>query len=54
MAMSIQRVVGGLLLGMLLAVPIGFLIGWYKPIRRFVDPLVNFFRACRLSRLFHL
>ncbi|MGH8810594.1 MAG: ABC transporter permease [Advenella sp.] len=45
MAMSIQRVVGGLLLGMLLAVPIGFLIGWYKPIRRFVDPLVNFFRA---------
>jgi NitT/TauT family transport system permease protein len=45
MAMSIQRVVGGLLLGMLLAVPIGFLIGWYKPIRRFVDPLINFFRA---------
>ena len=45
MGMSIQRVVGGLLLGMLLAVPIGFLIGWYKPIRRFVDPLVNFFRA---------
>lgn len=45
MGMSIQRVVGGLLLGMLMAVPIGFLIGWYKPIRRFVDPLVNFFRA---------
>ena len=43
--MSIQRVVAGLLLGMLFAVPIGFLIGWYKPIRRFVDPLVNFFRA---------
>ncbi len=45
MWMSVQRVIGGLLLGMLLAVPIGFLIGWYKPIRRFVDPLVNFFRA---------
>lgn len=44
-AMSIQRVVVGLLLGMLLAVPIGFLIGWYTPMRRFVDPLVNFFRA---------
>ncbi len=43
--MSIQRVVAGLLLGMLFAVPIGFLIGWYKPIQRFVDPLVNFFRA---------
>lgn len=44
-AMSVQRVVAGLLLGMLCAVPIGFLIGWYKPVRRFVDPLINFFRA---------
>lgn len=45
MWMSVQRVVLGLLLGMLAAVPIGFLIGWYRPVRRFVDPLVNFFRA---------
>jgi NitT/TauT family transport system permease protein len=44
-AMSVQRVVLGLLLGMLVAVPVGFLIGWYKPVRRFVDPLINFFRA---------
>lgn len=43
--MSVQRVLFGLLLGMLLAVPVGFLIGWYKPVRRFVDPLINFFRA---------
>jgi NitT/TauT family transport system permease protein len=43
--MSVQRVVAGLLLGILLAVPVGFLIGWYKPVRRFVDPLINFFRA---------
>jgi len=43
--MSVQRVVFGLLLGMLLAVPVGFLVGWYKPVRRFVDPLINFFRA---------
>jgi NitT/TauT family transport system permease protein len=43
--MSVQRVVIGLLLGMLLAVPVGFLIGWYRPVRRFVDPLINFFRA---------
>lgn len=43
--MSVQRVVLGLLLGMLFAVPVGFLIGWYKPVRRFVDPLINFFRA---------
>ena len=43
--MSVQRVVLGLVMGMLLAVPVGFLIGWYKPVRRFVDPLINFFRA---------
>jgi NitT/TauT family transport system permease protein len=45
MLMSVQRVVFGLLLGMVVAVPVGFLIGWYAPVRRFVDPLVNFFRA---------
>lgn len=45
MLMSLQRVLAGLLLGMLAAVPTGFLIGWYKPVRRFVDPLINFFRA---------
>lgn len=43
--MSVQRVMLGLFFGMLLAVPVGFLIGWYKPVRRFVDPLINFFRA---------
>jgi len=43
--MSIQRVLLGLLFGMLLAVPIGFMIGWNRGVRRFVDPLVNFFRA---------
>lgn len=45
MLMSVQRVLFGLLLGMLAAVPVGFLIGWYRPVRRFVDPLINFFRA---------
>ncbi|EKF41640.1 ABC transporter permease [Nitratireductor indicus] len=43
--MSVRRVLLGLLFGMLLAVPVGFLIGWDKRIRRFVDPLINFFRA---------
>jgi NitT/TauT family transport system permease protein len=45
MAMSTQRVLLGLVLGMIVAVPVGFLIGWYRPVRRFVDPLINFFRA---------
>lgn len=45
MLLSTQRVCLGLLLGMLVAVPVGFVVGWYRPIRRFVDPLINFFRA---------
>jgi NitT/TauT family transport system permease protein len=26
-------------------VPVGFAIGWYRSVRTFVDPLINFFRA---------
>jgi len=32
-------------LGIALAVPVGFVLGWYRDIRRFIDPLLNFFRA---------
>ncbi len=43
--MSTQRVVIGVFLGVLVAVPVGFSIGWYRNVRTFVDPLINFFRA---------
>jgi NitT/TauT family transport system permease protein len=43
--MSVVRVLGGLLLGTAAAVPVGFLIGWYRPVGRLLDPLINFFRA---------
>jgi NitT/TauT family transport system permease protein len=43
--MSTQRVFVGVTLGVLLAVPVGFAIGWYRTVRSFVDPLINFFRA---------
>lgn len=43
--MSTQRVFLGVTFGILLAVPVGFLLGWYRDVRRFVDPLLNFFRA---------
>ena len=43
--MSTQRVVVGVALGITLAVPVGFLIGWYRRARTFADPLINFFRA---------
>lgn len=43
--MSTRRVFTGVLSGIALAVPAGFVLGWYKNIRTFVDPLINFFRA---------
>jgi NitT/TauT family transport system permease protein len=43
--MSTQRVFIGVTLGVALAVPVGFVLGWYKGLRSFIDPLINFFRA---------
>src|SRR3954468_15860034 len=43
--MSTQRVFLGVALGTLFAVPVGFMLGWYKEVRSFVDPVINFFRA---------
>lgn len=45
MYMSTQRVFLGVVLGTACAVPIGFLLGWYRGLRSFMDPLINFFRA---------
>jgi NitT/TauT family transport system permease protein len=43
--MSTRRVFLGVLCGIALAVPVGFVLGWYRPVRTVVDPLINFFRA---------
>lgn len=45
MLMSTQRVLIGVCLGVAAAVPVGFCLGWYKVLRGFVDPVINFFRA---------
>jgi NitT/TauT family transport system permease protein len=45
MLMSTGRVIIGVALGIVLAVPVGFVLGWYKGVRTFVDPVINFFRA---------
>jgi NitT/TauT family transport system permease protein len=42
---SLRRVLIGLGTAIVFAIPVGFLIGWYKPVRRFLDPAINFFRA---------
>ena len=43
--MSTRRVFVGVLCGIALAVPVGFVLGWYRTVRTFIDPLINFFRA---------
>ena len=43
--MSTGRVFVGVALGIVCAVPVGFVLGWYRGIRTFTEPLVNFFRA---------
>jgi NitT/TauT family transport system permease protein len=45
MFMSTERVFVGVALGVLLALPVGFVLGWYQGLRVFVDPVINFFRA---------
>lgn len=43
--MSTRRVLLGVVLGIAAAVPVGFMLGWYRAARTFADPMVNFFRA---------
>jgi NitT/TauT family transport system permease protein len=42
---STQRVLIGVVLGIAAAVPVGFLLGWYRNARTFANPMINFFRA---------
>jgi NitT/TauT family transport system permease protein len=42
---SLRRVLSGFLLGTLLAIPIGFLMGWYTTARGLLEPYVQFFRT---------
>lgn len=41
---SLKRVLIGYVLGVVLAVPVGFLMGWYPAVRRLIDPWLQFFR----------
>lgn len=42
---SVRRALIGYSLGMLCAIPVGFLMGWYKYFRRFCEPWIQFFRT---------
>ncbi len=43
-AMTIWRVVGGFILAAIVAVPLGILMGAYKPVEAFFEPFVSFAR----------
>lgn len=42
---SFVRVLCGFSLGIVMAILLGFLIGWFRSIRLLMDPMINFFRA---------
>jgi NitT/TauT family transport system permease protein len=44
-AASLRRVLLGFALGSVVAVPVGFLMGWYKVARGLIEPYVQFFRT---------
>ena len=42
---SVKRVLTGFALGIVVAIPVGFLMGWYKIARAIIEPYVQFFRT---------
>ncbi|WP_319529736.1 ABC transporter permease [uncultured Cohaesibacter sp.] len=42
---SMRRVAFGFLLGVSIAVPVGFLMGWYRVARGLIEPWIQFFRV---------
>jgi NitT/TauT family transport system permease protein len=44
-AASLLRVLAGFVLGVVAAIPVGFLMGWYGTVRGLVEPWVQFFRT---------
>ncbi|MFC4122847.1 ABC transporter permease [Nonomuraea zeae] len=42
---SLRRVFTGFVLGTVLAIPVGFLMGWYATARALIEPYVQFFRT---------
>lgn len=43
--MSLMRVLSGFILGSIVAIPVGFLMGWYPIARGLMEPWIQFFRT---------
>ncbi|MEC0370158.1 ABC transporter permease [Paenibacillus chibensis] len=42
---SMLRVLGGFALGLVVAIPVAFVMGWYQNIRAVIEPWIQFFRT---------
>jgi NitT/TauT family transport system permease protein len=51
-AVSFQRAFSGFVLAALVAIPLGFLVGWFKAFEKYVDPLLETFRTTSPLSLF--
>ena len=49
---SLQRAFAGFAIAAILAVPLGFLVGWYKTFAKYSDPLLQIFRQLPTIALF--
>lgn len=49
---SMERIFSGYVLAVLIAVPLGLLIGWYKTLERYLDPLLQTLRQVPLLAWF--
>jgi len=52
LAASLQRSLGGLLLAVAAGVALGLLMGWFRRLERFLDPLLQLFRQTSAFALF--
>ncbi|MBV9910274.1 MAG: ABC transporter permease [Hyphomicrobiales bacterium] len=49
---SVERAAGGFGLGVLTAVPLGILLGWYRPLEAYLNPLLQLLRQTNPVSLF--
>jgi NitT/TauT family transport system permease protein len=49
---SLERAAGGFALGVITAVPLGILLGWYRPLERILNPLLQLLRQTNPVSLF--
>ncbi len=45
LGMSLQRVIIGYALAIVTSIPVAFVMAWYKPVRAFLDPFIQFMRC---------